>query len=183
MAGRYSVLQARLRAVNPVAVFVPCGAGHSLNLVGVKAAECCVQVVSFLEFVRKLYTFFSASTHRWAILTASVGQHCSVVKRLSDTRWSAHADAVNPLCEGYANIQLALDSLACDVDQSKDTWLEAQSLSKKMDKLETVILTLFWNDVLNRFNGVSKTVQKQDVNLGVVVSLIQSLNCLQSHCE
>jgi len=34
---------------------------------------------------------------------------------------------------------------------------------------------LFWNDVLNRFNGVSKTVQKQDVNRGVVVSLIQSL--------
>jgi len=44
-----------------------------------------------------------------------------------------------------------------------------------MDKLETVILTLFWNDVLNRFNGVSKTDQKQDVNLGVVVSLIQLL--------
>jgi len=77
--------------------------------------------------------------------------------------------------EGYGNIQLALDSLACDVDQSIDTWLEAQSLSKKMDKLETVILTLFWNDVLNRFNGVTKIVQKQDVNLGVVVSLIQSL--------
>ena len=182
MAGRYSGLQARLRAVNPLAVFVPC-AGHSLNLVGVKAAECCIQVVSFFEFVRKLYTFFSASTHRWAILTASIGQHCSVVKRLSDTRWSAHADAVKALCEGYSNIQRALDSLACDVDQSKDTRLEAQSLSKNMDKLETVILTLFWNDVLSRFNGVSKTVQKQDVNLGVVVSLIQSLNCLQSHCE
>ena len=30
MAGRYSGLQARLRAVNPVAVFVPCSAGHSL---------------------------------------------------------------------------------------------------------------------------------------------------------
>ena len=38
-----------------------------------------------------------------------------------------------------------------------------------------MILILFWNDVLNRFNGVSKTVQKQDVNRGVVVSLIQSL--------
>jgi len=162
MAGRYSGLQARLRAVNPVAVFVPC-AGHSLNLVGVKAAECCVHVVSFFEFVRKLYSFFSASTHRWAILTASIGQHCSVVKRLSDTRWSAHADAVKALCEGYANIQLALDTLACDVDQSKDTRIEGQSLSKKMDKLETVILTLFWNDILNRFNAVSKTVQKQDV--------------------
>ena len=84
MAGRYSGLQARLRAVNPVAVFVPC-AGHSLKLVGVKAAECCVYAVSFFEFVRKLYSFFSASTHRWAILTASISQHCSVVKRLSDT--------------------------------------------------------------------------------------------------
>lgn len=159
MAGRYSGLQARIRAINPVALFDPC-AGHSLNLVAVKAVECCVQVVTFFEFVRKLYTFFSASSHRWAILTASVGQHCSVVKRLSDTRWSAHTDAVKALCEGYANIQLALDSLACDVDQSQDTRLEAQSLSKKRDKLETVILNLFWNDVLNRFNGVSKTVQK-----------------------
>jgi len=85
-----------MRAINPVAVFVPC-ARHSLNFVGVKAVECCVQVVTFFEFVRKLYTFFSASTHRWAILTASVGQHCSVVKCLSDTRWSAHADAVKAL--------------------------------------------------------------------------------------
>jgi len=63
------------------------------------------------------------------------------------------------LCEGYANIQLALNSLACDVDQSKETWLEAQKLSKKMYKLETE--TLFWDDVLNRFNGVSKTVQNR----------------------
>ena len=157
MAGRYSGLQARLQVLNPAAVFVPC-AGHSLNLVGVKAAECCAQVVAFFDFVRKLYTFFSASTHRWAILTASVGQHCSVVKRLSDTRWSAHADAVKALCEGYENIQLALDSLADDVEQPKDTRLEAQRLRRKMDKLETVILTLFWNDVLSRYNDVSKTV-------------------------
>ena len=45
MAGRYSGLQARIRAINPVAVFVPC-AEHPLNLVGVKAVECCVQVVT-----------------------------------------------------------------------------------------------------------------------------------------
>ena len=65
-----------------------------------------------------------------------------------------------------------IDSLACDVDQSQDTRLEAQSLSKKRDKLETVILNLFWNDVLNRFNGVSKTVQKQDVNLNLPLSFL-----------
>jgi len=39
------------------------------------------------------------------------------------------------LSESYANIQLALDSLASDVQQPKVIRLEAQSLSKKMDKL------------------------------------------------
>jgi len=35
---------------------------HSLNLVGVKYVECCVQVVLFFKFVRKLYTFFCIDT-------------------------------------------------------------------------------------------------------------------------
>ena len=87
---------------------------------------------------------------------------------MSDTRWSA-------LCEGYAEIQGALDTLARDTNQTQDTKLEALSLSKKMDKLEFVILTLFWNRILSRYNEVSKTVQKQDVNLSVVISLLQSL--------
>jgi len=174
MAGKYSGVQSRIKELNPLAAFVPC-AGHSLNLVGVKAVECCTQVVSFFDFVGKLYCFFSASTHRWTVLTTSIGSHCRVVKRLSDTRWSAHADSVNALCEGYTEIQGALDTLASDTNQTQDTKLEALSLSKKMDKLEFVILTLFWNRILSRYNEVSKTVQKQDVNLSVVISLLQSL--------
>lgn len=174
MAGKYSGVQARIKQLSPLATFVPC-AGHSLNLVGVKAVECCTQVVAFFDFVRKLYVFFSASTHRWTILTSSIGPQCKVVKRLSDTRWSAHADSVNALCEGYTQIQSALDTLAKDSNQTEDTKLEALSLSTKMDKLEFVILTLFWNCVLNRYNDVSKTVQKQDVDLSVVISLLQSL--------
>ena len=49
-----------------------------------------------------------------------------------------------------------------------------------MDKLEFVILTLFWNRVLDQYNEVSKTVQKQDVNLSVVISLLHSLHHLMS---
>ena len=179
MAGKYSGVQARIKELNPLAAFLLC-AGHSLNLVGVKAVGCCEQVVAFYDFVGKLYCFFSGSTRRWSILTACLGPRCKVVKRLSDTRWSAHADAVNALCEGYAQIQVALNKLAEDADQTEETKIEAASLSKKMDKLEFAILALFWNRVLSRYNEVSKAVQKQDVNLSVVVSLLQSLHLFTS---
>jgi len=71
--------------------------------------------------------------------------------------------------EGYANIQLSLHSIL---------W-RAMSISQKTHSLKhrvSVRKWTNWNDVLNRFNGVTKTVQKQDVNLVVIVSLIQSLN-------
>ncbi|XP_069494240.1 zinc finger MYM-type protein 1-like [Ambystoma mexicanum] len=174
MAGQYSGLQARIKEINKFAVYVPC-AGHSLNLVGVKAAECNMQVVSYFDFVQHLYTFFSASTHRWNVLVSSVGRAHKIVKRLSDTRWSAHADAVNALCDGYERIQAALDSLSSDNTQTKDTAHNALSLLKKMEKLETIFLTIVWNDILLRFNETSKTVQKEDINLSVAVNIIQSL--------
>ena len=44
-----------------------------------------------------------------------------------------------------------------------------------MDKLETVLLSKLWNDTLSRFNEESKTIQKANVNLAVVVNLLQSL--------
>ena len=49
MSGRYTGLQARIHQLDEFAIYVPC-AGHSLNLVGVKAAECCLQTVKFFDF-------------------------------------------------------------------------------------------------------------------------------------
>lgn len=57
MSGRYTGLQARIHELNEFAIYVPC-AGHSLNLVGVKSAECCLQSIKFFDFVQHLYTFF-----------------------------------------------------------------------------------------------------------------------------
>ena len=43
MSGRYTGLQARIHQLNEFVIYVPC-AGHSLNLVGVKVAECCYKL-------------------------------------------------------------------------------------------------------------------------------------------
>ncbi|XP_040197362.1 zinc finger MYM-type protein 1-like [Rana temporaria] len=173
MSGRYTGLQARILQLNEFAMYVPC-AGHSLNLVGVKAAECCLQCVKFFDFVQRLYSFFSASTHRWNILATSLGKNI-VVKRLSDTRWSAHFDAVHALHEGFEKIKNALDSVSADTEQEVNTRREAKGLSDKMENLETIFLTILWNDVLERVNKTSKVLQSEDMNILVAMNLLESL--------
>ena len=105
-------MQAWIHHLDEFAIYVPC-AGHSLNLVGVKAAECCLQTVKFFDFVQRAYSFSAASTHRWNVLTSSLAKGF-VVKRLSDTRWSAHFDAVHALYGGFEEIKHALDSVLAD---------------------------------------------------------------------
>ena len=46
------------------------------------------------------------------MLTKTLGPNLSVVKGLSDTRWSAHADAIKALYFGYTQMQEALKDLA-----------------------------------------------------------------------
>ena len=137
--------------MNEFAEYRP-SAGHSLNLVGVAAASCCETAVSYFGFVNRLYTFFARSTHRWAVLVTSHPPRTSIVKRLADTRRSAHSDAIKSLYQGYEYIQNALDILTSDSSQTSATRNYAQNLVTKMDKLETLLLTQFWNDTLSRFN-------------------------------
>ena len=130
MSGCYTGLQARIEEMNEFAEYLPC-AGHSLNLVGVATASCCEPVASYFGFVNRLYTFFAASTRRWAVLVTSLPLRTSIVKRLADTRWSAHSDAVKSLYQGYDDIQIDLDILTSDSSQTSDTRNDAQNLVKK----------------------------------------------------
>lgn len=69
MAGAYSGVQKRILDKNPEAKFVPCVA-HSLNLVGVNAAEKVLEAKLILGKVQSLYVFFSCSTVKWKCLTS-----------------------------------------------------------------------------------------------------------------
>jgi hypothetical protein len=96
---------------------------------------------------RAFYNFFSSSAHRWEILVSHLGPHLKVVKHLSKNRWSAHADAVTALNDGYEEIKKSLDALLNDINRSSETRLIAHSLRKKMDEFETPFLTVFWDDI------------------------------------
>lgn len=175
MAGKYSGLQARIKSLCKFAAFAPC-AGHSLNLVGSCAAESCPAALSFFGFLQEVYVYFSASTHRWDILTKHLSEkNLKVPKRLSDTRWSARADACQALESAYEEIQRALEELRDDQDQAPATRSEARALLPRFQQLETGVLTSIWNSILQRFNKTSKTIQAVHMDLSTVVELYTSL--------
>ena len=57
MSGCYNGLQAHICQINPLAHYISYAA-HSLNLVGVSAAETCVKALFFFGIVQKLFNFF-----------------------------------------------------------------------------------------------------------------------------
>jgi hypothetical protein len=67
MSGKYNRVQAVFRTHSPYAEYVPCSA-HLLNLGWKHAAEACLEASEMFNLIQSLYNFFSASTHRWAIL-------------------------------------------------------------------------------------------------------------------
>ena len=176
MSGIYKGVQTLLSSENPHAIYIPC-AGHSLNLVGNKAADCCIEAISFFGTLTGIYNFFSSSTYRWDILHQYIGKKGIVVKRLSDTRWSARHDATKAFQNGYFEIQNALDALSDDSEhQQPDGMHLAKVYSEGMDHLETVLLTDLWNTVLERFNKTNKSVQAEEIELGTVVTLLEALS-------
>ena len=89
-------------AENDVATWIPC-AGHSLNLVGKAAPECCPAAVGFFEFNEAIFVIFTASTRRYEMLTDSLksaDSYVCVPNRVTTTRWSCRADASKALVQG-----------------------------------------------------------------------------------
>lgn len=174
MSGQYNGLQAKIKKRNPLAEYVPC-AGHSLNLIGSSAAEACSASLDFFGFLQSIYNFFAASTHRWAILKKYLKKDLRVPKSLSQTRWSARADACIALKEGYKAFQAALNEIAADRCQPPSARNEASGLASKFDQLEIGVLTVVWSVVMERFNKTNKLLQTVNIDLGTVVDLYTSL--------
>ena len=177
MSGRFNGLQAKVAALNKLAVWIPCTA-HSLNLVGKKAAECCDAGKTFFSFLEKLYVFFTVSTNRFKILTdklCSANNSVLVPKRVTTTRWSCRADASKALEQGYASFKEALMEIVGNQDEKETVKCEAKGLYDQMCQLEMGIYTVFWNEVLDRANATSQKLQDPKIDLNTAVAALESL--------
>ncbi|XP_076028442.1 uncharacterized protein LOC143017537 [Oratosquilla oratoria] len=114
------------------------------------------------------------STYRWRKHRDAL-QGLPVIKCLSDTRWSARADAVEAITNGYEQNIVVLENLAMDEHLNADARCEASGLLQEMEKLETVILLVTWQNILKRFNATSQHLQKPGLDLNTAVNLLKSL--------
>ncbi|KAG7175302.1 PiggyBac transposable element-derived protein 4-like 13 [Homarus americanus] len=89
MRGKNKDAQVRLLQQNSRAPFVPCGA-HTLNLLVTDAAKSSPDAIGYFGYLMKLFTLFSGSTQRWAILSKHVK---TTQKSWSETRWESKTTA------------------------------------------------------------------------------------------
>ena len=117
MSGKYNGLQALIKYHNSLAEYVPCF-GHSLNLVGTHAADCCLWVTKLFMFIQEIYFFLSTSTSRWTIIENIVKDNKVkkklLPKRLDTTRWAARWHAVRALVLNYWSYHDAFRKIADD---------------------------------------------------------------------
>ena len=93
---------------------------------------------------------------------------------MSDTRWSAHSDAVKALVKGYSQIKDVVELLATDNNQTSECRLQASAIFDDMCLLETGIMAVLWNSLLARFNSLSCAIQDSKMDLNTV-ELLKSL--------
>ena len=175
MSSCYNGLRAHICQINPLAHYISCAA-HSLNLVGVSAAETCVKALSFFGLVRKLFNFFSASTTRWAIMSKCLENEAGsglFLKRVTGTRWCERADVTKALSYGYSSFQKALSVIAEDVKRKPQIIHESKCLLQHLSKKETAVMSVFWAVILERFDAVSKSLQKKTIELQTAVNYCQ----------
>lgn len=182
MSGTYSGLQAQIKGQNELAEYIPCFA-HSLNLVGVAAAEACDKAVAFFHLVQAVYNFFSASTYRWVKLKEILKADCPVVKSLSATRWSARADALKALLKSLLAITALLTKISEDINEKPACRQEARGLARKLQKSENVFLLVLWEEIMNKFYIVSQALQSETIDIGNVTPLFKSLEHYLLSCR
>ena len=59
----------------------------------------------------------------------------------------------------------ALSFIAENAEEKPNTRFDAVRLQKKLKQLETAILAIVWNAILDRFNAASKKLQESQIDL------------------
>ena len=141
MSGRpnYKGMQAIIKKQNHQAEYIPCVA-HFLSLVEKLTAECCQSAVRFFILVQGLYVFFSASTHRWNLITDALKPlQCPTIKPLSDTRWEARYNALHAQRKGYQAVLQVFKAMCDDNDEKHQTKDTARGIVHQWKRLKLVL--------------------------------------------
>jgi len=171
MAGAYNGVQKWILNISPKAQFIPCAA-HSLNLVGVNAAERVLPAKLILGQIQNVFLYFHGSTSRWQFLNSKL--NCNL-KGQSTTRWSSRAQAVEALSEQYWNVVETLVEIINSDDFNADSIAGADAQLNVIMTFKFLLSVKIWNRLLYQINVCSLTLQKESRNLDMASKKLEAL--------
>lgn len=169
MAGIHGGVQKKIKDINPKVLFTPC-ANHSLNLCGVHSFGCVPSSVTCFAILEQLYSFFSVSTQRWDLLTHKVGK---TVKRLCETRWSAHYDAVSVARNNIKQLINLLEEMS--QTENLNTRSAASVLVNSICDFTFLSFLDFWSTILEEINDTQKYIQTKGLTLDKLILKFKTL--------
>ena len=98
------------------------------------------------------------------------------LKRVTGTRWCERTSVTKALSYGYSSFQKALSVIAEDMTQKLETIHQAECLLQDPSKKETAVVSVFWAVILERFNAVSKSLQKKTIELLTAINMLKLLS-------
>lgn len=177
------ISQSLLTPLGPVEQFVSLSPtnGHSTkqlqNLVDFMNDKCIdteLEAGVFFYLAENVYTFL-ASAHWWNLLltalSAAWNTEGTYMEHLPETRWSERADAYKALKLGFFTNKNLLAATAADCSETPQVSAQTRSLwlDCSMERLETGILLIFWDNVMTRYNYTNVTPQKSDQSLNTTL--------------
>lgn len=172
MRGGKLGVQTRIRNINPRAFYVPCSS-HSLNLVVNDMAKSSFEAANFFNIVQKLYTFFSSSSFRWAILLKYIDTY--TLKPLSNTRWESRVNSLKALRFQIGLIHDALYSIYEDSEIDNMIRDEASGLLNNLKQFKFICSVVIWYKILSHINPISKLLQTVNFNMSQAIDMLS--NC------
>ncbi len=112
---------------------------------------------------------------RWELLQGNLAPGHKVVKRVTGTRWSSKYNACSAFTASFKPLMDVLNHIENNESEKPENKRKAAGLRKKLNKFQSVFMTVFWTAILERFDKTSAHLQVVRTDLRGVVDDYKSL--------
>lgn len=167
MSGNRSGVQARLSEyAKRTILYVHCF-NHILHLVIVSVLKKVKDVKDYFDVVENLYLFFKKSAVR-------NNYEGSRLKRLIETRWSGHYEAILAIHDNYDEIIAALKEASVNTKLSVSDRCVASGLLSFLNNTAFVTLTCFLRNIFTHIQMATKQLQSPHCDAASTYQVVKS---------
>eukprot|EP00102_Acyrthosiphon_pisum_P018532 XP_016655742.1 PREDICTED: zinc finger MYM-type protein 1-like [Acyrthosiphon pisum] len=189
MSGQFNGAQQKIsEAIGRKIPYIPCKA-HRINTFIEHACDSSLIISDLFSIIQELYVFFSSSTKRYGPLLNKLNEieNSLKLRNLSQTRWTARAEALKSLWTSYPIIIDALDNIVEENKIDKKTKNTAFSLSKKLVSVDFVVSLMFMKNIMYKLKLLTECLESAELNITdatlFISSTLKSLDIINSDTE